>query len=162
VDVHSPVDVAAVETLFSWLMAPDAAGTPHAMLRRAGLDYLIWDRQIWNARDRVWIPYDGYDEAGDCPSPPCRNAHRDHVHFSFSWPGARAETSFYDWLRHGPGEPFPPEPVPVDTGEPVPVAPLSVGALLWGAVGLGTGYLAMRRAQRASTGVGRRRATRSS
>ena len=161
VRADNPVDAAAVETLLSWLMAPDAEGRPHAMLRRAGIDYVIWDRQIWNARDRVWSAYDGYDDAGDCPSPPCRHAHRDHVHVSFGWPGANAATSFYDWLGHGPAEPFPtPEPVPVY--RPAPDAPLSVGGLAWGAVGLGLGYFAMRTAQRLSTGVGSRRPARSS
>lgn len=51
--------------------------------RRAGLTYVIYNRQIWNARDRVWQNYTGADP------------HTGHVHISFSNAGADGQTSFY-------------------------------------------------------------------
>lgn len=72
------------------LLQSDHLGRPHAMLRRAGLMYMIYDRLIWRAYDHpdahVWAPYTG-------PNP-----HTDHVHFSFSWDGAMARTSLYGEL----------------------------------------------------------------
>jgi len=167
VDASNPQDAAAVDTLLDWLLAPDEHGEPHAMLRRAGIDYIIWDAAIWNARTRSWEAYDGFDEQGRCAAPGgCRSPHRDHVHFSFGWPGARAETSFYDWLRNG-DQPQPPSPLPIEAPVPLrkrselpPPATLSGGALLTGVASFAAGYYLVRRAQRASTGVGKRPATR--
>ncbi|GKQ39634.1 hypothetical protein [Streptomyces sp. A012304] len=50
--------------------------------------YMIWNRRIWmaNRPGAGWQPYRG------------ANPHTDHVHFSFSWAGARKETSW----RKGP------------------------------------------------------------
>lgn len=63
----------------SWLLGNDAE-----MARRAGVMYVIFDRQIWRAYGpREWQAYTG-------PSP-----HTDHVHLSFSRAGAAGETSFY-------------------------------------------------------------------
>ncbi len=72
-------------TLLSWLLKTDAYGNKAAMARRLGIMYVIWNRQIWKAYDpRGWQPYHG-------PNP-----HRDHVHFSFGWAGARQVTSYWD------------------------------------------------------------------
>ena len=105
VNVNSPADVARVEQLFAWLFAPGPNGEPHANFRRAGLRYIIWDRRIWSSSTQGWKKYTG------------KSAHRDHVHFTFSWPGARAETSFYRWLGATPVPPGPGPPGPaLDTG----------------------------------------------
>lgn len=69
---------ADVDGLFRYLFANNGE-----ILRRAGITYLIHNQQIWNARSQVWQPYTG-------PNP-----HTDHVHFSFSTPGALGQTSFY-------------------------------------------------------------------
>jgi hypothetical protein len=55
------------------------------MARRLGIMYIIWDHRIWTAQSGTegWRRYTG------------RNQHVDHVHFSFGWPGARADTSFW-------------------------------------------------------------------
>lgn len=86
VRADSEADAAKAKALLDWLTLPDAQGVPAGNARRAGILYIIWDRQIWNVRDQAWKPYSG------------ASAHTDHVHFSFTWPGARAETTFYKWL----------------------------------------------------------------
>lgn len=54
------------------------------LARRAGIMYMIYNRRMWRAYEpRGWSPYTG-------PNP-----HTDHIHFSFSWDGARGLTSFY-------------------------------------------------------------------
>jgi hypothetical protein len=166
VDWYNPVDRASAEVLLSWLMAPDEHGEPHAMLRRAGIDYVIWGKRIWNARDRVWSPYDGFDAAGDCTATGgCRDPHTNHVHLSFGWPGARAETSFYDWLQHGPDDIDPRTPIPEPYPFATPDAPPSgapAGKLAVWALSAVAAYLAARAAQRSSMGFGKARATRAS
>ena len=88
-------DIERVSKLFSWLLSPGPHGQPHANFRRSGLRYMIWDGQIWTGGTKSWKPYSGH------------SAHRDHVHFTFGWPGALAQTSLYDWLRDPIGSPPP-------------------------------------------------------
>ncbi|HVM10124.1 MAG TPA: hypothetical protein VM345_16775 [Acidimicrobiales bacterium] len=85
VRVDVPAERAAADEVISWLLASDAAGNPYAIARRTGLMYVIWDGRIWSAERATegWRSYVGVSE------------HRDHVHFSFSWAGARGETSFW-------------------------------------------------------------------
>lgn len=90
-------DVAAEKKIaYAWLakiLATDARGNAHALARRMGIMYVIWD-------DRIWKAYDGFQER---PYRPCGDAttcsktlrHRDHVHISLSRSGAAAQTSFY-------------------------------------------------------------------
>jgi hypothetical protein len=59
------------------------ADNDNELVKRTGLMYFIWNRQIWNTRSRVWQNYTG-------PSP-----HTDHVHFSFGPQGAWGRTSFF-------------------------------------------------------------------
>jgi hypothetical protein len=76
---------AAVEAFINDLLATDRYGHKHAMARRMGIMYVIWNRQIWAAyaADAGWQPYTG------------ASPHTDHVHISLSWAGARAQTSFW-------------------------------------------------------------------
>jgi len=78
--------------VLDWLFATNAAGNRHALLRRFGIQYVIWDHKIFEAyrANAGWQPYSG-------PSP-----HTDHIHFSFSWKGARQQTS---WWTHAPSRP---------------------------------------------------------
>jgi peptidoglycan hydrolase-like protein with peptidoglycan-binding domain len=71
--------------LTRWLAAPDSSGRPGAMARRFGINYIIWNRQQWNAWDpgMAWKPY-----YGSAP-------HTDHIHFSFTWDGACERTSWW-------------------------------------------------------------------
>jgi hypothetical protein len=104
-----PAERAAADELVEWLLANDGE-----MFRRAGLVYLIWNRQSWA----------GYRPEGDRLRTYTRaNPHTDHVHFSFSPEGADGLTSFYRWLDGGPELPVattPPTPNPH-----VPLAPSS-------------------------------------
>jgi len=72
------------DDLFAWLLAKDAYTNTHAMVRRLGIMYIIWDRQIWRAYspEDGWQPYNG------------SNPHTDHVHISMSWDGALEDTTW--------------------------------------------------------------------
>ena len=86
VSVARPYDVAAARKVFTWLLRADASGRRWAMARRLGVMYIIHNRRIWGSyrADEGWRPYVG------------TNPHTDHVHFSFSWAGARKQTSYWD------------------------------------------------------------------
>jgi len=88
VSVNNPAQVAQVNALFSWLLAPDAQGRPAAHARRLGLMYMIWDRHILGVYNLAagWRPYSCSGVTG---------CHQDHVHFSLTWAGARGVTSYW-------------------------------------------------------------------
>jgi hypothetical protein len=75
----------ASTALLNWLLATDASGNKHAMARRLGIMYMIFNKKMWRAYkpSSGWLPYTG------------SNPHTDHVHFSFSWNGANKKTSFW-------------------------------------------------------------------
>lgn len=82
---------------YDWLakvFATDKRGNTHALARRMGIMYIIWDRHIYSA-------YRGFEKRqyNDCVKKPrsCSKttAHRDHVHVSLSRAGAAAQTTFY-------------------------------------------------------------------
>jgi len=81
---------AAATQLLSWLLAPDDSGNQHAMARRLGVMYMIWNRQAWRAYNTGagWQPYYG------------KSPHTDHVHFSFGWHGASGKASFWSHTKH--------------------------------------------------------------
>ena len=85
VNAADPVQRDTADTFIAWLLAPDQYGNQHAMARRLGLAYIIWNTQMFRLYDvgRGWQPYTG------------SSPHTDHVHFSFSWAGACAQTSWY-------------------------------------------------------------------
>jgi hypothetical protein len=85
VNVGVASERAAAESVLSQLLATDAAGHRHALARRLGVMYVIWDRRIWSSYrpDAGWRPYSG------------ANAHTDHVHMSLSWAGAMGRTSYW-------------------------------------------------------------------
>jgi hypothetical protein len=85
VNTANPEQVAQVDDLMAWLLAPDALGNEAAMARRLGVMYVIWNARIWKSHQasRGWQPYVG------------ASPHTDHVHVSFSWAGALGETSYW-------------------------------------------------------------------
>jgi hypothetical protein len=88
---------ASVKDLFAWLLATDQYGNPHAMARRLGVMYIIWNRKMWSAWDPGWEVI-CVQRGRRCVDPDSRapvHPHNDHVHFSFSWPGARGQTTFW-------------------------------------------------------------------
>jgi hypothetical protein len=87
--VSNSKQVAQVNDLLHWLFATDKYGNKHAMARRLGIMYIIWNAKIWNAGSDHW---DTYSCSGTTA------CHKDHVHFSFGWAGALAKTSY--WTGH--------------------------------------------------------------
>ena len=129
VNASSARDVAAVNDLFAWLFATDRFGNKHAMARRLGIQYVIWNRRIWGSysASQGWRTYTG------------ASPHTDHVHFSFSWPGANKLTSY--WTGRVGATTAPPTggggtdgatPMPDDdaVAEPLPPARLLQGTAL--------------------------------
>ena len=85
-DADDATDRATADEFLTWLLATDAHGNEHAMARRLGVMYVIWNRRTWSAYrpDAGWQPYTG------------SNPHTDHIHISFSWDGANGVTSFWN------------------------------------------------------------------
>ncbi|MYV97746.1 hypothetical protein GT354_05525, partial [Streptomyces sp. SID3343] len=71
------------DALVAWLLATDRWNNQHALARRMGVMYLIWNRRIWAANTKSWSAYSG------------SSPHTDHVHISFGWPGARKQTTWW-------------------------------------------------------------------
>lgn len=79
------------EDFIDWVLATDAFGKDHALARRLGIMYMIWDHEVWKAYDPDdgWQPYTG------------SNPHTDHIHISLSWDGADEETTWYTDVDKG-------------------------------------------------------------
>ena len=99
-NAHNRRDRREAERIIGLLLAPDKAGNAHALARRMGIQEIIWNCKIWTAaraRDG-WRQYSRcYDSKGRRVRVDDTNAHRDHIHFGLSWPGARMQTTF--WAR---------------------------------------------------------------
>ena len=95
VDATRPAQRASAEALLTRIFATDRAGNPHALARRMGIMYVIWN-------DHIYASYREFEKrdylSSGCPSrKKCSKTlrHRDHVHISLSRDGAAALTSFY-------------------------------------------------------------------
>ncbi len=86
-NVNNAEQLADAEDIITWLLATDEHGNTHAVARRLGIMYIIWNRQIWAAYRPYWRPY----RCNGTPS----SCHTNHIHFSFSWPGARKQTTWW-------------------------------------------------------------------
>jgi len=75
-----PQQKAVADSVVVWLSADNGA-----VARRFGISYIIWNTKMWReyAPERGWAAY-----TGSVP-------HTDHIHFSFSWDGAMARTSWW-------------------------------------------------------------------
>ena len=94
-DATDPADQALAAALLDELFAPDDTGVPHALARRMGIMYVIWD-------DQMYAAYDGfvakrYLSSGCRTRRACSPAlrHRDHMHLSLTRQGAKGRTSWY-------------------------------------------------------------------
>ncbi|MDQ3106292.1 MAG: hypothetical protein M3Q68_00610, partial [Actinomycetota bacterium] len=141
VDIENPAEMAAADEVLAWMLGPDDSGEAHAIARRLGLMYVIWDGRIWSSFQAAdgWRPYVG------------RSDHRDHIHFSFDWAGALGQTTFWrggraDLLgRSAPDLPLAPVvpravpllPLPGLPVAPPPALPLPIPAPGPGAGGFG-------------------------
>jgi hypothetical protein len=85
-NVHDPEERQAAAEVIGWLLATDEHGNEHAMARRLGVMYVIYNGNIWSSydADAGWRPYVG------------RSDHTDHVHISFNEAGGLGQTSFWD------------------------------------------------------------------
>jgi peptidoglycan hydrolase-like protein with peptidoglycan-binding domain len=105
-DVDSPKQYSAATDMVNWLTAPGPDGRDAYWARRLGIMYIIYNRRIWGSyrAGQGWREHDG-------------DPHTDHVHFSFSWPGATGRTSFWDGTvavqDYGPCRPLRGEPAPL-------------------------------------------------
>jgi hypothetical protein len=99
VRVNVASEKAAADEFLAWLLKDHPDGKD-AMARRMGIMYMIWNGRIWGsyAASDGWRTYTG------------SNPHTDHVHFSMSWDGAMARTSYW-CCRTG-------QPPPSDTSAP--------------------------------------------
>jgi hypothetical protein len=93
VDVDVPTEKEAADAWLERILATDARGNPHALARRMGVMYVIWDDWIYRAYDGFTPqPYRPCERLRDCSK---TARHRDHVHVSLSRAGAAAQTTFY-------------------------------------------------------------------
>ena len=134
INVSNATQEASAQNFFTWALATDKYGNSAAMARRLGIMYMIHNRKIWSAYNASagWRPYTG-------PNP-----HLDHVHFSFSWAGARKTTTYWNPAKSGTAtspvtSPAPTAPTPVPTKPPVTsVNPITAKwTALGGTAGLG-------------------------
>jgi hypothetical protein len=83
------------KAFIAWLLKTDAAGNTFANARRLGVMYVIHDGMIWGS----YTPGNGWKEYNGCSTLTGKSyfnyCHRDHVHISLSWEGARKQTSFW-------------------------------------------------------------------
>lgn len=88
IDARNSTEYAQGMQVVSWLMAKDSAGNPDAMARRLGVMYVIFNARILGFWDTTptWEPY-------SCSGTTA--CHIDHMHFSFTWDGALAATSYW-------------------------------------------------------------------
>ena len=105
VNVNVPAEKAMADDALNWLLKTDEHGNTHANARRLGIMYVIWNARIWRAYDADggWRAYTG------------SNPHTDHVHFSFSWAGARRETTWWHPEQTGAMTQPTPNPTPAPT-----------------------------------------------
>ncbi len=95
--VRVPAEKEMADAFVAWLLAPDAAGTPHAMARRLGIMYIIWDSRMIRMYDpgRGWTEYRGCLDPANAGPGLDTTCHRNHVHISMSWDGAAGVTSWW-------------------------------------------------------------------
>jgi hypothetical protein len=94
-DVRKKATRRAAYDFINKALAPDAAGNAHALARRMGIMYIIYNDTIWSSyRDFAPRPY---LNAGCKKRKKCSRTlrHLDHVHISLGYAGAAAQTSWY-------------------------------------------------------------------
>ncbi len=96
-DAYDREDRAHAGGLIAMLLAPDSEGNPHALARRMGVQEIIWDCGYWRSGMPEFAEYAPcFGKRGKRKKDvDATVAHRDHVHFGFSKPGAARTTSFW-------------------------------------------------------------------
>jgi hypothetical protein len=95
-DATSKADRQIAKAFLKDAFATDADGNAHALARRMGIMYVIWNDHMYSAWDAFAI--DGYLSSSCKSVKKCSKTlrHRDHMHISLSVDGAKAKTSWYD------------------------------------------------------------------
>lgn len=102
------------------LLAADRQGNAHALARRMGIMYVIWNDHIWSASSGYRKRDYRHSACSTLRGCSTTLRHRDHMHISLSRAAARAETSWYR-SRLAKPEPAPaPKPTPEPTPKPAP------------------------------------------
>ena len=133
----NPTQKAQADALLTWLLATDVHGSTHAMARRLGIQYIQYNNRMWRAYNAAagWQPQMlGGKKCAKRGSRYVTACHRDHIHFSFSWAGARKKTSYFTGSVPCATPPTPPAftaAMPVDMTA-VPVTPARVLTTLSG------------------------------
>lgn len=114
-DSRVPSQKVQGDDLVAWLLAPDSYGNQHAMARRLGVSYVIWNSRkfyLWNTA-AGWTEYSNCvgERTGTADDNTC---HRNHVHISLSWAGALGQTSWFTSQGQWRSE----CPAPSSTGAP--------------------------------------------
>ena len=112
VDVRDPQQRANAEAFLGWLLGPDAGGRPYGNALQLGIMYIGWHDRFWRGYsiDRGWTELKGcFSKRKEKYDNYC---HRNHIHISLTWAGARAEV---------PG--YPATPVPTPPEQPAPEEP---------------------------------------
>lgn len=84
-DFYVDYDEPRAQSIVDWMLATDEYGNRHAKARRWGIIEIIWQDEIWSA-DRA---SEGFRPCSSC------GPHYDHIHFSFSRPGALKQTTWH-------------------------------------------------------------------
>ncbi len=92
-----PASAREAERVILLLLAPDTAGNAQALARRMGVQEIIWDCGYWRSGMAEFTEYAPcFGKRGKRKKDVNATvAHRDHVHFGFSKPGAARTTSFW-------------------------------------------------------------------
>ena len=95
-DATKKADPQTVKQFLKDVFATDEEGNTHALARRMGIMYVIWNDHMYSAWDR--FTKDDYLSSSCQSKAKCSKTlrHRDHVHISLSVPGAKGKTSWYD------------------------------------------------------------------
>jgi hypothetical protein len=95
-DAARKADRQRAKSFLDTVFATDADGNPHAIARRMGIMYVIWDDHLY-ASYRAFAPR-AYLASSCKRVQTCSKTlrHRDHMHISLSRAGGRGETSWYD------------------------------------------------------------------
>ena len=125
INANDPQQKAIADAIVQWLSASDDKGNPGVMARRFGINYIIWNRQVWRAYapERGWAAYTGV------------SPHTDHIHITFTWDGAYLRTSWWTGVAlktvtigAGTGVPGAPPPGTVPVLTPTGYYVLRVGS----------------------------------
>lgn len=90
VDYRDTAARAKALAVLDWMRATDTAGNPAAVARRMGIQYMIYNKQMYGS----WNGFNPTPYACGAGTDPTA-CHVDHIHFSFTWAGAYKQVSFW-------------------------------------------------------------------